>query len=228
MHPRHDDIYASAPLRRLRDAQTRALAADLQRCAGSHALLVGATFDDVPPALPLLGCWVRLYMAQGGYRGDVRAALDEPLPFVDDAFELVLMRHVLERTPYTAAVLGEAARILTPGGVLVLSGVHPVSGWSPWVHWRARGEPISLQLPLRLIHHLLQAGMEIERVSRVGRPLPCMTSHDNPASPLLGGGYVLVARKRRQLITPLRIRPAAVRVPASGCLSPGTQRQSTR
>lgn len=228
MYPRDEDIYASAPLRRLLDAQTRALASDLQRCVGSHALLLGASADDAPPALPMLGCWARLYPADGGYRGDLRAAMDESLPFVDEAFELVLMRHVLERTPHTPAVLGEAVRVLAPGGLLVLSGVHPVSGWSPWVHWRARGEPVSLQLPLHLRHHLLQAGMEIERVSRVGSPLPGMTSHDDAASRLLGGGYVLVARKRRKMVTPLRIRPAPVRVPASGHLSPGTRRQATR
>ncbi|HWU76990.1 MAG TPA: methyltransferase domain-containing protein [Rhodanobacter sp.] len=228
MHPRDHDIYASAPLRHLRDAQARVLAPDLQRCAGSHALLLGATVDDAPPALPLLGCWVRLYLAGGGYRGDLQAAIDQPLPFIDEAFELVMMRHVLERTPHTSALLAEAVRVLAPGGVLVLSGVHPVSGWAPWLHWRTRGEHLSLHLPLHLRHHLLQAGMDIERVSRTGSPLPGMTTRDDVSSRLLGGGYVLVARKLRRMVTPLRIRPVPVRVPASGHLSPGTRRQSTR
>jgi SAM-dependent methyltransferase len=228
MHPRSDDIYASAPIQRLLDAQMRALTADLQRCVGSHALLLAASVDDVPPALPMLGCWARLYLADDGYRGDLQAAPDEPLPFVDEAFELVLMRHVLERALHTSALLGEAVRVLAPGGVLVLSGVHPLSGWSPWVHWRARGEPVTLQLPLHLRHHLLRAGMEIERVSRVGSLLPGMTSRDDAASGLLGGGYVLIARKRRRMVTPLRVRPAPVRVRASGSLSPDTRRQLAR
>ncbi|MEO9079842.1 MAG: methyltransferase domain-containing protein [Rhodanobacter sp.] len=228
MHPREGDIYASAPLQRLLEAQTRALTADLQRCVGSHALLLAAALGDVPPALPMLGCWARLYLAHGGYRGDLQATPDEPLPFIDDAFELVLMRHVLERARHTSALLDEAMRVLAPGGVLVLSGVHPVSGWSPWVHWRARGEPVALQLPLQLRRHLLQAGMAIERLSRVGSLLPGMISRDDAASALLGGGYVLIARKQRRLVTPLRIRPASVQVAASGRLSPGTRRQSAR
>ena len=42
MHQRDNDIYASAPLRRLLDEQTRVLTPELQRCFGTHALLLGA------------------------------------------------------------------------------------------------------------------------------------------------------------------------------------------
>jgi SAM-dependent methyltransferase len=226
MHQRDNDIYASAPLRRLLDEQTRVLTPELQRCFGTHALLLGASAYDAPPALPMLGSWTTLHLRDGGYRGDVRAAADEPLPFVDDAFELVLLRHVLEVAPSASALLAEAVRVLSPGGVLALTGVHPISGWAPWFCWRARGKLRALQTPLRLGRLLQQDGVEVEQVQRVGRLWPGLTqSHVTAASPL-GGGYVLIARKRRRMATPLRLKSVPVRVPPNSQLSPGARRSS--
>jgi len=226
MLQRDQDIYASAPLRRLLDDQMRVMASDMQRCFGAHALLVGASVDDAPPARSMFSCWTRLGVAGGRYQGDLQAATDEPLPFVDDAFELVMLRHALEVVPAPSALLAEAIRVLAPGGVLVLTGVHPLSGWAPWVYWRARGKRPALQFPLQLRQTLQQAGLEIERVRRVGRMWPAAESRPAAASVVWAGGYVLIARKRRRAATPLRIKPVPIRVPANGQLSPGTRRSS--
>ncbi|HEV2682417.1 MAG TPA: methyltransferase domain-containing protein [Rhodanobacter sp.] len=226
MPQRDEDIYASAPLRRLLDEQTRVLTPELQRCSGTHALLLDASAGDAPPALPMLGCWISLRLDNGCYRGAVQASADEPLPFVDDAFELVLLRHVLEVAPHALALLSEAVRVLAPGGVLALTGVHPLSVWAPWFYWRTRGKSQVLRMPLQLSHHLQHAGLEIERVQRVGRGWPGLMPVRMPATNPFGGGYVLIARKRRRMATPLRIKPASVRVPAKGQLSPSTRRSS--
>ncbi|MDW2981506.1 MAG: methyltransferase domain-containing protein [Rhodanobacter sp.] len=226
MQPRDDDIYASAPLRRLLDAQTCVLKQGLQRCFGAHALLLGASSDDVPPALPMLGCWTSLHLSGSHYRGDLRAAADEPLPFVDDAFELVLLRHALEVAPLPASLLDEAIRVLAPGGVLALTGVHPLGGWSPWFCWHARGRPRALQMPWRLRHQLESAGLAVEQMQRVGSALPGLKTAPQALAGTFGGGYVLVARKRRRLATPLRLNPSPVRVPANSRLSPGTRRSA--
>jgi SAM-dependent methyltransferase len=226
MHQRDDDIYASAPLRRLLDEQTRALKIELQRCHGAHGLLLCASGDDHPPALPMLGCWTSLRLEGDRYRGDLRAAADESLPFVDDAFDLALLRHVLEVAPDASALLDDAIRVLAPGGVLVLTGVHPLSGWAPWFYWRTRGKSRTLQMPLRLGHDLRQAGLEIERMQRVGRSWPGGEVTGPASGNVFGGGYVLIARKRRPMLLPLRIKPVAVRVPASGQWSPGARRSS--
>jgi hypothetical protein len=227
MRQRDQDIYASAPVRRLLEEQTRVLVPDLQRCFGSHALLLGASSEDGPPALPMVGCWTHLHLGNEQYRGDLQAAADGPLPFVDDAFELVLLRHALEVAPVASTLLADAIRILAPGGVLVVTGIHPLSGWVPWLRWRGHGksEMPRLQLPLRLRRDLQQAGMEIERVQRVGHMWPGLPMNSTPGG-VLGGGYVLLARKQRGAITPLRIRPVPVRVHASGRLSPSTRRSS--
>ena len=226
MHQGGNDIYVSAPLRRLQEAQMRVLAPELQRCCGTHALLLGAAKGDMPPASPMLGSWVRLYLDQGAYRGDLLAATDEPLPFSDDGFDLVLLRHALEVSPAASALLGEAIRVLAPGGVLALAGVHPLSGWMPWWCWQAKGQSLRLQLPWQLQRALQREGLEIELAQRVGRSWPGLRSLDSSAVNVFGGGYVLIARKRRRLAVPRWIRPATVTVPASSQLSPGTRRSS--
>ena len=225
MLPRDRDIYASAPLRQLLDEQARAMAAVLQRCSGTHALLVSASTLDAPPALPMLGSWVRLWAQGGRYDGDLRAATDEALPFVDDAFELVLLRHSLEVVVLAADLLAEAVRVLAPGGVLVVTGVHPISAWAPWFCWRARGAHRAMQMPMRLRRRLRQAGLEIERVQRVGRSWP-RVGGARPGE-AMGGGYVLLARKRRRASTPLRIKSVPLRVPVNSQLSPGSRRHAT-
>lgn len=227
MRQRNQDVYTSAPMHRLLEEQLRVLMPDLQRCFGSHALLLGASPDDGPPALPLVGCWTSLHLRNNRYRGDLQAAADEPLPFVDDAFELVLLRHALEVAPVASALLDDAIRMLAPGGVLVVTGIHPLSGWAPWLRWRGHGasQMPRLQLPLRLRHGLLQAGLEIERAQRVGRMLPGLPMIPTQGG-VLGGGYILFARKQRRAITPLRFRPAPARVPANGRWSPSIRRSS--
>ncbi|HEY0198872.1 MAG TPA: methyltransferase domain-containing protein [Rhodanobacter sp.] len=220
----HHDIYASAPMRRLLDDQMRSMAPDLQRCFGTHALLLDALPDETPPALPMLGHWVHLRVDGDDYGGELRAATGEPLPFVDDAFELILLRHALEVLPDSSAVLGEAVRMLAPGGLLVVTGVHPLSSWAPWFHWNTRNRRHALHAPLRLRHSLQQAGIEIERSQRVGRLWPGSAQKDTHAT--LGGGYVLIARKRRRAISPLRSKPVPIRVPANRGLSPGTRRSA--
>lgn len=226
MLQRNQDIYASAPLCRLLDAQTRALMPRLQRCSGTHALLISTVSGDAPPAFPLIGCWTTLRLAGGCYWGDLRAAADEPLPFADDAFGLIVLRHALETVPVAPALLDEAVRVLEPGGVLAVTGVHPLSGWAPWLYWRTRGKSPVLQMPLQLRHRLQQAGLKIERMQRVGRIWPGLPAPRSAHDGIFGGGYVLVARKHNRMVMPLRIKPVPMRVPANSRFSPGTRRSA--
>lgn len=224
MFHRDHRIYTSAPLRQLADAQMRAILPDLQRSAGTHALSLGVRADDVVPPMPMIGCWVQVWVATDGYRGDVCAAIDAPVPFLDDAFGVVLLRHALEAVASPSVLLGEAMRVLAPGGLLVLTGVHPVSGWAPWFYWRSR-DPQALPFPAQLGRRLQRRGLEVEWTRRVGRPWPSDAgSQARPFNPC-GGGYVLLARKRSRSATPLRLLPAPLRV-GNGSLSAGTRRSA--
>lgn len=226
MQQHDDDVYSSAPMLRLLDEQLRVLRPGLQRCFGTHGLALDAFRQHVPPALPLLGCWTSLALRNQRYAGDLLAAAGESLPFVDDAFELVLVRHALEVAAQPAALLHELIRVLAPGGTLVLTGVHPVGGWSAWVRLRTHGKSPALQMPWLLGHQLERSGMLIEQVQRIGSVWPGSgMARRNPAN-ALGGGYVLLARKRRQPLTLVRLRAKPVRVRANAQLSPSVRRNS--
>ncbi|MHA6203828.1 class I SAM-dependent methyltransferase [Dyella soli] len=223
MSQRDQDIYTSAPLRSLLAEETVALVPELQRCSGTHALMVSAARQDAPPVLPLLGNWTRLRINQGRYDGDLRARSDEPLPFVDDAFDLVLLRHALEVAPAPLALLEEASRVLAPGGVLALTGLHPFSAWLPWMMWRTRGHAPAMRSPLLLERWVRRIELDIERVERVGRLWPS-SSAGLDATHAFGGGYLLIARKRRRMSAPIRLKPKAVPSPVNVGLAPGARR----
>ena len=221
---RDQDIHASAPLRQLRNGQWRSMAPLLQRETGRRALRIGVDDDDAVPPLPGV-TWTRLWLEQGGYRGDLRGSAEEPLPFIAEAFDLVWLQHALEPAPQVAGLLGEVCWVLAPGGVLAVTAVHPLGGWSPWFFWKARGQGQSLQWPWHLCHRLRREGLAIEDVRRLGPPWP---AHGRPASgdSRWGGAYLLLARKQRHLVTPVKLRPLPARAPVNAHLSPGTRRHS--
>ncbi|HEX7817708.1 methyltransferase domain-containing protein [Dyella sp.] len=226
MPHRHQDIYSSTPLHVLAAEEAAALAGDLQRCAGEHGLLVTAMAGDMSPGLPLLNHWVRLTLGwQGLYGGDLRGRANEPLAFQDEIFELVMLRHALEIAPAPRALLDEAVRVLAPGGILAVTGIHPFSFWNPWLRWSTRPRPLSLTSPLVLEHWLRTHGLDIEKVQRVGRWRPG-AAEEWQVMPVLGGGYVMIARKRRHILTPTRLRPRAVAAPVGVGLAPGARRSA--
>jgi SAM-dependent methyltransferase len=224
MAQRDQDIYASKPMRGLLAAEAQALAPELQRCVGACALQVSAIARDVPPASPMLDRWVHLHLDGSRGAGDLHVRMDEPLPFVDDAFGLVLLSHALEVAPDPQSLLREAARVLAPGGMLALTGMHPASGWLPWLLWRGQ-RGVSLESPLRIGHWLRGAELNVERVRRVGPIWPSSATMPHHGGPL-GGGYLLIARKRRQAAAPIRLRPRPIAAAPVAGLAPGARRSA--
>lgn len=226
MTSRSHDIYASAPMRGLFAAEAVALAPALQRCVGACALQISASARDEPPASPMLDRWVRLHLGESGCIGDLHARADEPLPFLDDAFGLVLLRHALEVAPCARELLQEATRVLAPGGLLALTGMHPASAWMPWLLWRGR-KALTLDSPLRVGQWLRSAALSIESVQRVGAAWPSAAMARHHGGPL-GGGYLLVARKRREAALPIRLKPRALAATATpvGSLAPSARRHT--
>ena len=61
-----------------------------------------------------------LAVARKAYGIEVRrASLNAALPFPDESFDVVLLAETLEHLPYPRITLGEVARVLRPGGLLV-------------------------------------------------------------------------------------------------------------
>lgn len=221
-----NDIYATAPLQRLLDVETGFAAEKLKACSGVHGLLLGIAEGQQAPALLHVSHWARLQIRGSGLEGALRANPREALPFIDESFDVVVLQHALQQDSSTSRhLLLEAARVLAPGGMLAISGVHPFGGWSPWFVWNSREQRLRLKFPLHLSHLVRTAGLAPEGCSRVGTLWPSgSVGHGVLRSRPWGGGYVLLARKSRHVITPLRIKPIPVRLTANGQFSPGTRR----
>lgn len=166
----------------------------------------------------------RLRLHESGWQGDVRARVDEALPFVDEAFRTVLVEHVLEWTPLAVNVLDEAVRVLAADGVLLVSGFHPFSLWMPWLLCRKRPRPM-LTPPGWVRQRLAALGVDVQQVRRCGAAWP--TAGVATEHAWAGGGFVLMARKQRAALKPLAsvytIRH--LRAGKQGAWMPGTQRE---
>ena len=169
---------------------------------------------------------------QGHSRSHPVQASPESLPIATDSLDVVILPHTLEFTEYPHQILREADRILIPEGHVVVLGFNP---WSLWMLWRLvlgwRGRPpwcgrfIS---QTRLRDWLQLLGFDIIqshhyffrpplRHQATMKRLRFMERLGQRWWPALGGGYLLVARKRVVTLTPVRPRWRPSRaVPAAG------------
>ena len=58
-----------------------------------------------------------------------QAALGEPLPYADGAFDLVVCALAIHYASDRTAAFAEFRRVLRPGGAAVVSTQHPVMDW---------------------------------------------------------------------------------------------------
>lgn len=225
MSDAYSQLHATAAMRTMRAAESAVLMPELIGLRGEYGLCACVGAHMKLSGTPMLDNWVCLALgADARFGGSVHARSDEPLPFRDDTFRVIVLSHVLEWTPHVTELLSEATRILAPNGVIAITGVHPVSGWWPWLLWRARRSELGFSViaPMWLRPHLLRRDIEVYATHRFGPAWP--TSRVGGAPDGLGC-YVLLGRKRRQAVTPLRVRAARSGAPAGAPLPTGAQRE---
>ena len=142
----------------------------------------------------------------------------ERLPFCTDTLDAILLPHVLERSLNPHQVLREVERCLVPEGHLLILGFNPHSWWGLWgllARWR-HPVPWCLQGigPGRLRDWLSLLGFDTLRLIPLFHRPPLQSARaldrlvfldrDGFGRFLLGGCYLLVARKRVMTMTPLR------------------------
>jgi len=186
----------------------RPMEADL---LGSSRIAHRMIMDDVPtPRRMSSGKGEECFLGQG-----------EQLPIASDCIDVLLLPHTLEFMNRPHDVLREAERVLIPEGHVVILGFNPWSlfglrrlfgGWrdtSPWCgHFystlRLKDWLALLGFDTVLVqHYFFRPPLQNEGIMR---RLSAMERLGERFWPLLGGGYLLVAKKRVATLTPIKPR----------------------
>lgn len=172
---------------------------------------------------PQSGCVSLALDASGRLEGAMRARADL-LPFADDSVPRVVLQHALDLRPAPRALLGEAVRVLAPGGILAVFGFDALSPalWRCRIAQRGRWRSVGAQFPGRLA--VLGAHLGLADIHRFGFvPAP-----DHGTTVREGGfpapAFGLIARKLSRNVIALR-RTARDSAPAVGGLVPSASRQ---
>ena len=230
-------FYASTPVRHLFALELAALTPILSGIYGNFGLFVRPHADaptDLPPHL--LG--TTLELAVDGPRscaGRLRCAPTE-LPLASESCKLVIAQHVLERVDDPLECASEFARVLAPEGVALVLGFNPVSLWRPWIAGKASGAALALrpQSAQSWQQVLARQGIETLQTRFLGAMSPWQRSAARQESPpherrsilgRVGGSWLLLARKRRSALTPLRLRRNARELALNPRLAPGAHRE---
>lgn len=214
-------------------AEQEMIAPYLSRMFGYHILQIGCSAMHSLIADSPVGHKI-IFSPRSGTKYCAAVADNEALPLASDSIDIVLIHHALDFTRDSHKLLREAARVLRPGGQLLIVGFNPYSIWGINKAMRSRagvpwnGRFISRRrvidwlklLELQIEHmdvglHFLPSKWRkllasAEKVEEIGNKL------GNP----FGGAYFLIGIKRVLPVTPILprwrpIRPRATVMPAA-------------
>ena len=227
-------FYTSAPVQSLFRRELAALAPIVSGVYGNHGLFLRA-HAAAPSALPahLLGKMVDLALVERQFAGEARCDPAQ-LPFASESFKLLIAQHVFEQIDRPDECAAELARVLSPEGVVLILGFNPISLWRPWLALNApRGaSALHLRSARAWQHMLAREQVDTLQVRYPGTLRPRVEHlQDPPESSLLahtlgciGSSWLLLARKRRSTLTPLRLRSAPRELALNPRLAPGAHR----
>lgn len=163
------------------------------------------------------GAWPERGLALGsvddGWSGQVRCGL--PLPLASESVGTVVLQHVVRSDSHGHALLTECARVLVPGGRLLLFALNPLSAYR-W-HWRGSG--LRATEPMTWRRRLRDTGLQAQVVSQgVGPSWQPRVVAQLQRGPGLRAAYVVRAEKRAIPLTPL-LQPARLRLPQGASIA---------
>ena len=98
----------------------------------------------------------------------LQTASAQELPFRDDSFNVVIIKHIVEHLPDPHKAIREIGRVTEPGGTLILATPNLDSLLKPWKgdKWIGYQDPthISLKRPAEWLSFIKEAGFELVRV----------------------------------------------------------------
>ncbi|MGB5259369.1 MAG: methyltransferase domain-containing protein [Gammaproteobacteria bacterium] len=213
------DWYLRPLGRQLADAETSALAAQVTNLFGYHMVVVDPPWedcrlDDSRIAHRVVQRVANETLVQAGLMADT-----ENWPIMTDSVDAVVLPHTLELAHDPHQVLREADRCLVPDGHIVIIGFNPRSLWGirrvlarrrggmPWdtrFQGMGRVKDWLALLGFDTLHsHFLFQRPPLQSERILGR-LRFMEPANGIGLMLLSAAYILVARKRTVILTPLR------------------------
>jgi SAM-dependent methyltransferase len=98
----------------------------------------------------------------------LQTASAEKIPFVDETFSIVIIKHIVEHLPDPKKAIAEIGRVIAPGGILILSTPNLDSLLKPWKgeSWIGYQDPthISLHPPVTWLDWIKRSGFSVKRV----------------------------------------------------------------
>ncbi len=219
MQPVSENVFALNEMQGLLDHEWELVRAQAARSIAGSVLVVDPAGVAKAPPLDGRATLTHVHASPRGLVGDLRGAPDR-VPMPDDSVALVIVRHALEGLPHDSGLERELARVLEPGGTLLLFGLNALSPWRLlWLRPSRRG----LRAPnLRSVAHarrtLERLGLEATTPHYLGgtwprRQLP-PARKDGTIGSRWQGAWMLAARKQGGTLlrmTPWPPRRVAIR-----------------
>lgn len=149
------------------------------------------------------------------------------LPFTEESIDVVILPHVLEVDSHPQVLIQEAISVLIPEGTIIILGFNPFSLLGLAKYWPKLSTRIPKELQLFSAHKcsrwLEENNCQIIKHKTFYFQLPhqptwslqkqvLFEKFGRCVIPGLGGVFLLIARKRVQTLTPLRIAPKRVQI----------------
>lgn len=214
-------FYSSAPVQSLFARELAALAPILSGIYGNCGMFLRA-HAAASSALPahLLGTIVHMARSEHEFDGAVRCDPTQ-LPFASESFKLLIAQHVFEHVEKADECAAELARMLVPEGVMLILGFNPIGLWRPWLMRNAPRTNSRLYLRSAHVWQQMLAREQVDTLqvrypgvlwpwARNPYAAPQAANESSALARLLGrigSSWLLLARKRRSTLTPLRLRP---------------------
>ena len=219
--------FAHTPGRWFQAEERSQLAEVLPNLFGYHLLQLGdlysrecLTTTRIPHCV-VLDRWLQDKSPSGERPRNCVRGVPEHLPIATDYLDLVLLPHTLEFTENPHQILREVDRILIPEGHVVILGFNPWGLWMLWylaLGWRGKPPWCGRFIRQGRLHDWLELlGFDVIKSRRyffrpplankaVMKRLRFLDRIGSRWWPILGAGYIVVARKRVATLTPIGLR----------------------
>ena len=224
-----DNLFALPETRNLLAEEWALVRSRAMRVAAGPALSLSPLRQVDEVSLATHSRMVRLEPGHSGWVGDLHCDI-ACLPIESESVQLIVVRHVFDFLERDSGLETELARVLAPGGLLLVFGLNPLS---PWRLWCARQAKPGMLVPHAhrsawLRQRLAGENLELTAGAFVGGPWPSKpgalrVDAGSGQGARWHGAWLLAAHKQRAAARLVRlsayrhravIRPGFVQAPS--------------